>query len=109
HTGQNFSETYETNGVIHLKIETGNRSFPESLFGLQYLSRIREHYDGLPELLIHFLLLYNLSMICRYETEWWNELFHFSSGDDLPFIETFLRLTAKKVPLMTVRYLRNLN
>ena len=28
----------------------------------------------LPELLIHYLLLYNLSMISRYETDWWYDL-----------------------------------
>ncbi|GAE28270.1 hypothetical protein JCM9140_4484 [Halalkalibacter wakoensis JCM 9140] len=41
--------------------------------GDMYLLKNREqvHSYQLPELASHFLLLYNLSMICRYEAEWW--------------------------------------
>lgn len=58
----------------------------------------RELFQGFPELLVHYLLLYNLSMICRYETDWWGELFHSFSSNDLPFITEFLEVTKYKVP-----------
>ncbi|QQK74167.1 hypothetical protein HUG15_00045 [Salicibibacter cibarius] len=45
----------------------------------------------LPALLIHYLLLYNLSMINRYETEWWGELISQRSSADLPLIETYVK------------------
>jgi hypothetical protein len=53
-----------------------------------------------PEIIAHYLLLYNLSMICRYETEWWNELLHSYSSDAYPFIISFLSVTADKVPFL---------
>ena len=59
----------------------------------------------LPELLVHYLLLYNLSMIARYETEWWMELIKTAPGTDLPFISTFLDITATKTPFLIIQYL----
>ena len=44
----------------------------------------------LPALLVHYLLLYNLSMITRYETEWWGELISQRSSADLPLIEAYI-------------------
>ncbi|SET14481.1 YaaC-like Protein [Salinibacillus kushneri] len=55
----------------------------------------------------HFLLLYNLSMICRYETEWWGELLHSFSNNDYPYILHFLNITAKKIPIMLGFFLLN--
>ncbi|WP_245680599.1 YaaC family protein [Bacillus marinisedimentorum] len=62
-------------------------------------------YEPFPELLIHYLILYNLSMICRYETEWWNELLHNFETSDFPFIQQFLSLTANKVPFLIFEFL----
>lgn len=63
-----------------------------------FLPANRNLYNFFPELLTHYLLLYNLSMVCRYETEWWGELFHSFSSNDLPFICDFLEFTKQKVP-----------
>lgn len=57
------------------------------------------------ELLIHYLLLYNLSMIARYETEWWSELVKTMPTKDFPFIETFLKITLEKGPFLVYQYL----
>lgn len=40
--------------------------------------------------LIYYLLLYNLSMIARYESQWWGELFSNKADEDFPLISTFL-------------------
>ena len=45
----------------------------------------------LPELISHYLVLYNLSMIARYETEWWSELLKTTPNDDYPTIIQFLK------------------
>ncbi len=58
-----------------------------------------------PELLIHYLLLYNLSMIARYETEWWSELTKMMPNRDYPFIYSFLQITLKKGPFLVYQYL----
>ncbi|KRG12869.1 hypothetical protein ACA30_17455 [Virgibacillus soli] len=60
----------------------------------------------LPDLLIHYLILYNLSMISRYETEWWMELIKTTPNDDYPFIRDFLDITEIKGPFLIDNYLR---
>lgn len=58
-----------------------------------------------PELMIHYLLLYNLSMIARYETEWWTELLKTMANDDYPFIVHFLKTTMIKGPYLVYEWL----
>lgn len=60
-----------------------------------------------PELLLHYLLLYNLGMIARYETEWWSELIKMMPNEDYPLIQTFLSSTIKKGPYLIYQYLMN--
>ena len=45
----------------------------------------------LPELISHYLILYNLSMIARYETEWWSELLKTTPNDDYPILFNSLK------------------
>jgi hypothetical protein len=58
-----------------------------------------------PELLAHYLLLYNLSMIARYETEWWSELTKMMPNGDYPFIQSFIEITMDKGPFLIFQYL----
>lgn len=74
--------------------------------GQAFLPKRRELYFSLDEVIVHYLLLYNLSMICRYETEWWYELFYTFASDDLPFIHQFLHTTATKIPYLLSLYLK---
>ena len=59
------------------------------------------------ELLIHYLLLYNLSMIARYETEWWSELVKTMPNKDFPFIQSFLQVSLEKGPFLIYQFLMN--
>ncbi len=59
----------------------------------------------LPELISHYLLLYNLSMIARYETEWWSELLKTMPNDDYPTITQFLKVTQFKTPFLIYHWL----
>lgn len=67
----------------------------------------KEQFLLLPEMLTHYLLLYNLSMISRYETEWWSELLHGFDSLDYPFIDYFINITAVKIPYLIQQYLQN--
>jgi hypothetical protein len=58
-----------------------------------------------PEMVTHYLLLFNLSMIARYETEWWSELIKTMPNRDYPFIVQFLNITLKKGPFLAYQYL----
>ncbi|WP_234969291.1 YaaC family protein [Bacillus massilinigeriensis] len=66
---------------------------------------IKEPFLLMPELLLHYLLLYNLGMIARYETEWWSELIRTMASDDYPFIQLFLDLSLEKGPYLISRLL----
>ena len=59
----------------------------------------------LNEMLIHYLLLYNLSMIARYETEWWMDLTSTTPNEDYPFIKKFINVTLIKGPLLIKEWL----
>jgi hypothetical protein len=59
----------------------------------------------MPELMLHYLLLYNLGMIARYEIDWWSELIKMMPNEDYPFIESFLGVTLLKGPYLIYRYL----
>lgn len=63
----------------------------------------------LPHLIIHYLLLYNLSMIARYETEWWGNLIRSSPTHDYPLIQSFLQSTLYSGPSLIFDYLENNN
>lgn len=65
-----------------------------------YFPVYREHFLSLTEVMVHYLLLYNLSMLCRYEPEWWGDLLVTKSDIDYPFIVQFLESTAAKIPLL---------
>ncbi|KHF37773.1 YaaC family protein [Halalkalibacter okhensis] len=72
-----------------------------------YFFQDREYLKGysLPELATHFLLLYNLSMICRYEAEWWGDLIHTFDGIDFPYISHYLDVVEGKLPLIISSFL----
>ncbi|MFD1708115.1 YaaC family protein [Siminovitchia sediminis] len=61
--------------------------------------------SSLPDVIIHYLLLYNLSMIARYETEWWFDLIKTAADNTYPFIHTFLEISERKSPEMILKLL----
>ncbi|SNT57858.1 YaaC-like Protein [Bacillus sp. OK838] len=62
---------------------------------------------SLPELLIHYLISYNLSIIARYETEWWAELMKTMPNDDYPCIVQFLKISQVKVPFLILEWIKS--
>lgn len=58
-----------------------------------------------PELMIHYLLLYHLGMIARYEIEWWSELIHYKPSIEYPLIVQYLYTSMLKIPLLISQYL----
>ena len=67
---------------------------------LIYFPSNREYFLPISEVMVHYLLLYNLSMLSRYETEWWGDLLGSKSDLDYPFISQFLQHTSDKIPLL---------
>lgn len=65
-----------------------------------YFPTERESFLPVSEIMVHYLLLYNLSMVSRYEAEWWGDLLVTKPEIDYPLITQFLKITAQKVPLL---------
>ncbi|GGP11454.1 YaaC family protein [Oceanobacillus neutriphilus] len=65
-----------------------------------YFPAARADYFPYSEILVHYLLLFNLSMICRYETEWWGELIQMKADREYPLIQQFLKITQQKTPAL---------
>ncbi|SDK23340.1 YaaC family protein [Sediminibacillus albus] len=72
-----------------------------------YFPSNRYYFTDWHEVMAHYLLLYNLGMICRYETEWWGDLLHTLPNEDYPFIYHFLQTTAEKAPNLLGCFLFN--
>jgi len=92
-----YDDKIHGGGISPLKFNLENHSYS--------LPLNKGNLFNFPELLIHYLLLYNLSMIARYETEWWSELTKMMPNRDYPFIDTFLGITMKKGPFLIYQYL----
>jgi hypothetical protein len=121
-TENRFQEFYKTKSQVpsHFQINTNNGigmrleldkaqdpvplryNFEQNTFHLPIVKNDLLHY---PEILIHYLLLYNLSMIARYETEWWSELVKMMPNKDYPFICRFLSIALNKGPYLVYQYL----
>ncbi|MYL34423.1 hypothetical protein GLW08_12895 [Pontibacillus yanchengensis] len=101
-----ISQTVQHGNNIHISLERplDNPNHPyfyyDSYEDKYTLSTNRHHLEPFPEILTHYLILYNLSMICRYETEWWGDQIHSFSSEDLVYIKAFLKLTQQKIPLL---------
>ncbi|HZG14169.1 MAG TPA: YaaC family protein, partial [Candidatus Bathyarchaeia archaeon] len=54
----------------------------------------------LPKWATHYLLLYLLGILCRYETEWWGELVLSHTLSELILIERFLQLHTEQFPAL---------
>lgn len=105
-----FSVSPNDGANINISIERHNYREPipfrMNLLDKHYSFPIsKEGFFHYPELLIHYLLLYNLSMIARYETEWWSELIKMMPNRDYPFIQEFLHVTTQKGPFLIHQYL----
>lgn len=92
-----FDHANRKKSISFLKYNLEHQHFSVPLF--------RGKLFNYPELISHYLLLYNLSMIARYETEWWGELLKTKPNKDYPFIVSFLNHTAKKGPFLIYQFL----
>lgn len=84
--------------------------FENNLFIQDYKGNhffIHDHHPTLfiPELMAHYMLMYILGMLCRYETELWGEIiFSFTSGE-MFIINEFLNISQRKFPNMILNLL----
>jgi len=106
--------TEKTKGKTLLAIEKGNLYLytddqtPSDLIPFRYnylknsyhISLIKDEVSYFHELMVHYLILYHLSMIARYEIEWWSEVINQKHGVEYPIIVQYIKLIEGKIPFL---------
>jgi hypothetical protein len=59
----------------------------------------------IPEISLHFMLMFVLGMLCRYETERWGELVLAFMSQDMYIINEFLNVSMRKFPNLILNHL----
>jgi len=62
--------------------------------------RLQHSHSHIPELTTHFLIMYILGMLCRYETELWGEIVFSFMSEEMFIIHEFLNISQRKFPNM---------
>ena len=104
-------ETSDDGYIIHFQDSLEYPKHPfytEQSTGKLFFPSRRSFFTQLDELLIHYLVLYNISMMTRYEHEWWGETIGAKITTDFPMIQHFLTTTTEKVPFLVHTYIKYL-
>jgi hypothetical protein len=77
------------------------------MMGKHYMWTRPEERLMLPEIAVHFLIMYLLGMLCRYDGDLWGEI-HFSFySQDLYLIHEFIHTSPRKYPNLILNLLFN--
>lgn len=102
-------EYHEDAYLIFKKVDDKTQDYTPLKYNLEKdsfaLPLTKEYSLQFHEIMVHYLLLYNLSMIARYETEWWSELVKTMPNKDYPLIESFLQISLDKGPFLVYQNL----
>lgn len=104
-------ESSKNDHIIHLQTPITSQTHPffiEHLTGKLFIPNRRAFFTVLDELLVNYMVLYNLSMITRYEMEWWGELIATKATIDFPIIQHFLHVTTEKLPSIIHTHIKNI-
>lgn len=110
-TSFSTDETYTKDGKVYVKISHPEPAVPhpwirEDVGGNRYLAVHPNRPQWLPaEILVHYILLFSLSMLCRYETPLWGEMIHGWASEEGVLVQEFLQLTQRKSPQLILEAL----
>lgn len=82
-----------------------NKLLIQDIKGNYYLRKFTDNNDILPDILIDYMLMYNLGMLCRYETELWGEIIFSFTSEDMYIINEFVNLSMRKFPNLIINEL----
>lgn len=63
-----------------------------------YIRPLLDEKFLLPEIIIDYLLMYNLGMLCRYDTELWGEIIFSFASEDMYIINEFVNTSLRRFP-----------
>ncbi|UJL46418.1 YaaC family protein [Virgibacillus sp. NKC19-16] len=103
-------DTKTSNEQLHIKLEKPMQCITGPFYlhldkQEIYFPRSRDNFLSIHEIMVHYLLLYNLSMISRYETEYWGELISTKSELDYAIISHYLNVAADKISFLLGEWL----
>lgn len=84
-----------------------NELFLQDYKGNFYFSLQNGPLTAVPEECIHFMIMYVLGMLCRYETELWGDILFSFTSSDMFIINEFLHLSERKFPNLILNLLTN--
>ena len=91
------------NHPLQQKVTENGNGFENQLFVADYKGNFHFLISPtavLPEITTHFMIMYILGMLCRYETERWGEIIFSFSSEDMYIIHEFLSISSRKFPNM---------
>ncbi|OEH84259.1 hypothetical protein BHU72_10615 [Desulfuribacillus stibiiarsenatis] len=99
---------WENKNALHVLDEPlgfNNEYFIEDV-NRRIFFRSKIHKDiNLPEISVHFILMFILGMLCRYESERWGEIVLSSSTSDMFIINDYLNISMRKYPNLILNQL----
>lgn len=99
-----FPEGMDDAGVLRIAFEgeeNEDRHHPLLLHDFSGQPHLRFPHEGnlvLPEISVHYMIMFVLGMLCRYETERWGEMILTFSSHDTFLINEFLNVSMRKFP-----------
>ena len=75
--------------------------------GNYYIKPIIDTKLILPELMIYYMIMFNLGMLCRYETELWGDIIFSFTSEDMYIINEFINISLRKFPNLVLNILFN--
>ncbi|PWK05136.1 YaaC family protein [Tumebacillus permanentifrigoris] len=96
-----YPEQREETGMFSIEVEGDHERHRLLLHDFSGQPHLRFPHEGdlvLPELSVHFMIMFVLGMLCRYETERWGEMILTFSSHDTFLINEFLNVSMRKFP-----------
>ncbi|OEF99634.1 hypothetical protein BHF71_08055 [Vulcanibacillus modesticaldus] len=82
-----------------------NQMIIQDIKGQYFIRPINDRRLLLPELMIDYMIMYNLGMLCRYDTELWGEIIFSFVSEDMYIVNEFLNLSLRKFPNLILNVL----
>lgn len=106
---------YAADHLFHFQSSKEKISMDELLRPLETMAPIYQFKSGFikeaeeewPPLMAYFAVLYNLSMLVRYEGEWWGEMQQMRDREDYVFIVHFLQSASEQIPRLVSEWLKD--
>ncbi|BCJ87462.1 YaaC family protein [Effusibacillus dendaii] len=84
--------------VYHLSPVTFHPLLIYDFYGQSYIRYPLADDTVIPEISLHFMVMFVLGMLCRYETERWGEMILSYYSQDVYLINEFLNISMRKFP-----------